>query len=187
MEHVSPVVNFKSLPSEIISDRCRLLPTTLPPMGWLSVRFKLSNWGLKKQTTGSLPTKLSRFLFHYRLTPNATTGIAPAELLLSRKPKSHIDFMTPHSLRDRVQEQQQKQKYQHDQHAKPCTYKQGELVFVQDFCRQTISPWSPGTIVQSCSGQSYKVKLSNDQMVQRQAVTFINAQLAVMMLSRVRN
>ena len=49
--------------------------------------FKL---GMKKQSTGSLQTKLSRFLFHYRLTPNTTTGIAPAELLLNRRPRSHV-------------------------------------------------------------------------------------------------
>ena len=110
--------------------------------------FKL---GMKKQSTGSLQTKLSRFLFHYRLTPNTTTGIAPAELLLNRRPRSHLDFMAPHSLKDRVQ--QQKQKCQHDQ-------EQGDLVFVRDFRRQASSPWSPGTIVQSSSGQSYKVKLS---------------------------
>ena len=35
--------------------------------------FKL---GMKKQTNGTLQTKLSCFLFHYRLTPNATTGVA---------------------------------------------------------------------------------------------------------------
>ena len=42
-------------------------------------------------------------------------------------------------------------------------------MYVQDFRRPASSPWSPGTIVQSCSGQSYKVKLSNGQMVQRHA------------------
>ena len=51
--------------------------------------FKL---GLKKQTTGFLLTKLSHFLYHYRLTPNATTGIVPAELLLNRKRRSHLDL-----------------------------------------------------------------------------------------------
>ena len=45
--------------------------------------FKL---GMKKQTNGTLQTKLSRFLFHYRLTLNATTGVAPAELMLKRQP-----------------------------------------------------------------------------------------------------
>ena len=42
-------------------------------------------------------------------------------------------------------------------------------MIIQDFYRQAISPCSPGTFVQSCSGQSYKVKLSNGQMVQRHA------------------
>ena len=128
--------------------------------------FKL---GMKIQTSGSLQTKLSRFLFHYRLTPNATTGLAPAELLLSRRPRSHLDFMAPHSLKDRVQRQQQKQKSQHDQHAKPRAYEQGDLVLIRDFCRQASSPWSPGTIVQSNGRQSYKVKLSDGQVVQRHA------------------
>ena len=128
--------------------------------------FKL---GMKKQSTGSLQTKLSCFLFHYRLTPNTTTGIAPAELLLNRRPRSHLDFMALYSLKDRVQQQQLKQKCQHDQHAKPHAYEQGDLVFIRDFCRQASSPRSPGTIVQSCSRQSYKVKLSDGQVVQRHA------------------
>ena len=42
--------------------------------------FKL---GLRKQLTSTLQTKLSHFLFHYRLTTNATTDVAPAELLLT--------------------------------------------------------------------------------------------------------
>ena len=36
---------------------------------------------MKKQLSGTIQTKLSRFLFHYRLTPHTTTGVAPAELL----------------------------------------------------------------------------------------------------------
>ena len=45
--------------------------------------FKLD---MKKQTNGTIQTKLSHFLFHYRLTPNATTGVAPAELILKHQP-----------------------------------------------------------------------------------------------------
>ena len=37
---------------------------------------------MKKLTEGTLETKLSHFLFHYRLTPQTTTGQSPAELLL---------------------------------------------------------------------------------------------------------
>jgi len=43
--------------------------------------FKL---GIRKQLAGTLQTKVSFFLFNYRLTPNATTGVA---LLLFRRPK----------------------------------------------------------------------------------------------------
>eukprot|EP00061_Rhincodon_typus_P014529 g41598.t1 len=41
--------------------------------------------GFKKQLIASLDTKLSRFLFDYRTNPQATTGIAPAELLMGRR------------------------------------------------------------------------------------------------------
>ena len=84
--------------------------------------------GIRKQLIDTLQTKLSRFLFHYRLTPNATTGVAPAELLLTRRPTSHLDSVVPHaSLKNRVLQQQQKQKAQHDQHSKSCHFKQGNL------------------------------------------------------------
>ena len=42
--------------------------------------------GIKKQSTGTLQSKLSHFLFHYRLTLYATTGVLQAELLLNRQP-----------------------------------------------------------------------------------------------------
>ena len=42
--------------------------------------------GLKKQQGGTLLDQLSRLLFQYKITPQTTTGIAPAELLLDRSP-----------------------------------------------------------------------------------------------------
>ena len=107
--------------------------------------FKL---GLRKQLTGTLQTKLSRFLFHYRLTPNATTGVAPAELLLTRRPRSHLDCVFP-QLKNRVQQQQQRQKAQHDQHTKPRYFAQGNLVFICNFHRGTTkTTWLPGTVIE---------------------------------------
>ena len=41
--------------------------------------------GMKKMSNKeSLETRVSRFLFKYRITPHSTTGIAPAEMLMSR-------------------------------------------------------------------------------------------------------
>ena len=94
--------------------------------------FKL---GIRKQLTGMLQTKLSCFLFHYRLTPNATTDVAPAELLLTRRPRSHLDFVVSHVQLNKVQLQRQKQKAQHDQHSKSHHFKQGDLEFIHEFHR----------------------------------------------------
>ena len=49
---------------------------------------------LKKAGNGPLETKMSRFLFHYRLTPHST-GISPVELLIGRCPRSHLDQILP--------------------------------------------------------------------------------------------
>ena len=36
----------------------------------------------------SLESKMSTFLFNYRIIPQSTTGLAPAEILLGRQPRS---------------------------------------------------------------------------------------------------
>lgn len=46
--------------------------------------------GLKKMSGATIETNLSRFLFQYRITPQTTTVLAPAEMLLGRKPKSYL-------------------------------------------------------------------------------------------------
>ena len=60
---------------------------------------------MKKHSKGTLQTKLSRFLFHYRLTPNLTTGIAPAELMLMSRPRSHLDCIVP-GMKEKIRQQQ---------------------------------------------------------------------------------
>ena len=59
--------------------------------------------GMKKMATkDSLGTRVSWFLFKYRITPQTTTGIAPAELLLERKPRARLDLIHP-DIREKVQ------------------------------------------------------------------------------------
>ena len=128
--------------------------------------FKL---GMKKQTNGTIQTKLSRFLFHCRLTPNATTGVAPAELMLNRQPRSHLDSIKP-NLKGTVTQQQEKQKNQHDARSRVRTFKPGDLVLVRNFGRgANSSQWLPGVIKGSCTTNSYKIQLNHDHIVQRHA------------------
>ena len=51
--------------------------------------------GLRKNTEGDMGLRLARLLFKYRNTPHTTTGVTPADLLLGRKPRCHIDLLHP--------------------------------------------------------------------------------------------
>ena len=48
--------------------------------------------GLRKVTEGTLNTRLSKVLFTYRTTPQSSTGLSPADLLLHYKPLTRLDF-----------------------------------------------------------------------------------------------
>ena len=50
---------------------------------------------LRKIQGGSLQSRLTQFLFRYRLTPHTTTGYSPAEMLMGRRPRSHLDLLHP--------------------------------------------------------------------------------------------
>ena len=61
--------------------------------------------GLKKETAGTMADCLAKVLFSYRVTPQTTTGISPAELLLGRLPRTRLDLLKPH-LAERVERKQ---------------------------------------------------------------------------------
>ena len=86
--------------------------------------------GIARLCERSLETKLLRFLFKYRITPHATTGRSPAELLLGRQPQSCLDRLHP-DIKNRVQENQARQKYGHDRHSRARVFQAGEQVYVQ--------------------------------------------------------
>ena len=66
-----------------------------------------------KSTEDSIATRVSRFLFTQRHTPHSTTGVPPAELLLGRVPRSHLDLLKP-NVAQRVLNKQFSQKEHHD-------------------------------------------------------------------------
>ena len=52
---------------------------------------------VKKGSLGSIRTRLATTLMAYWLTPQSTTGVSPAELLLGRQPRSRLDLLKPHT------------------------------------------------------------------------------------------
>ena len=53
--------------------------------------------GLRKKSHGTMHSRLATVLFAYRLTPQSTTGLSPSELLLGRRPRSHLDLLKPNT------------------------------------------------------------------------------------------
>ena len=81
--------------------------------------------GLKKVTSGSMNTRLAKVLFSHRITPQTTTGVLPAELLLGTRPRTRLDLLHPNTAK-RVEEKQYQQKQQHDSKVKAREFQGGQ-------------------------------------------------------------
>ena len=118
---------------------------------------------MKKETNGTIDTRVSCFLSQYRTTPHSTTGIALAEMLLGRRPRTHLDLLIP-DLSSKVQQRQQAQKSHHDQKTKERTFQTGDTVSVCNFPGDT---WIQGIIDKPSGPLSYYVKLQDDRVIHR--------------------
>ena len=83
---------------------------------------------------------------------------------MGRNLKSCFDLLKP-NLTTRVEQKQQQQKHNHDTHAVPQKFQEGEEVYIRDF--RPGHTWLPGKIIK-CSGPvSFKVQFNNDQIGHR--------------------
>ena len=121
--------------------------------------------GMKKATPSDIETQLSRFLFHYRITPHSTTGVSPAELLLRRKPRSILNLLQP-DVGHRVRSNQARQKFGHDKHAKARQFMVDDSVFIRNF--STTGPtWLPGTIIETRGPLTFYIQLGDGRVCRR--------------------
>ena len=125
--------------------------------------------GMKRSTTGTLETRVSRFLFHFRNTPHTTTGVTPAEIMMGRQLSSHLSCLIPDTAA-RIATKQQNQKEAHDNRAKKRIFKVGDSVFVRDF--PAGNSWLSGFLVGKCGPLSYTIELE-DHWIIRQHVDHI--------------
>ena len=87
---------------------------------------------LKRTLGANIQERLSKFLFTYRITPQTTTGVPPATLLMGRCLRSRLDRLFP-DLTDRIENQQSKQARQHDRTTPLRTFKIGDRIYSKDF------------------------------------------------------
>lgn len=87
--------------------------------------------GIKKIKGDTLETKVARFLFNYRITPQTTTGLSPAEMLMSRRLRSTLDLLLP-DVKSKIRKKQLKQKEQNDTHSKWRSFSPGDDVYTRN-------------------------------------------------------
>ena len=101
--------------------------------------------GLKRTPGGSLQERLSKFLLTYRITPQSTTGVPPATLLMGRRLRTRLDQLFP-DLSKRIEDRQHKQAQQRNSSHSLRTFSINERVYVKDFSTTPVA-WLPGKIV----------------------------------------
>ena len=130
--------------------------------------------GLKRLKKGSLATRLTRFLFKYRITPHSSTGVSPAELMYGRKLRSPLDLLKPHPTNP-ANNTQNGQEAARDAQATPRSFSAGDCVYVRNYGDGP--RWLPGRVVQTEGSVLYRVQL-NDGRVQRRHIDQLRSRIA---------
>ena len=118
---------------------------------------------VKKQHSGTIETKLARFLFHYRITPHTSTGETPAKLLMGRQLRSHLSLLHP-DLEHKVSTAQERQKQTHDKAAHERQLEPGDPVLARNYTGDR--KWSQGTILEQTGPVSATVQVG-DTVIRR--------------------
>ena len=87
---------------------------------------------IKRMQGGSVESKVTCFLFKYRVTLHSKTGASSVELIFNRHLRTHLDLLRP-NVKDQVMYNQMKQKQHHDTHCKQHQFTVGDTVYVKDF------------------------------------------------------
>lgn len=120
---------------------------------------------MKRMDQGTVETKVSRFLFTYRITPHSSTGVSPAELLMGRRLHSHLDQLRSDVFK-KVEKSQMTQKCHHDKCAKRRSFAVGDSVFVRNYTKSGYK-WLPGIIHTHAGPVSYRIRLQGSDSVIR--------------------
>jgi len=116
-----------------------------------------------KKSKGELPLRMQCFLFNYRLTPHSTTGAAPSELMMGRRPRSKLDLIRP-DVQAVVTTLQERQLKSYNQSTKARHFEDGEEVWIKTHSKnekkrslgKIIKPIGPVTYLVSWNGKEMK-------------------------------
>ncbi len=114
-----------------------------------------------------LESRVLKFLTRYRIMPQSTMGRSPAELLLRRVLKTHLDLLRG-NLESRVNERQQQQSKGHDVSVSLHTFAPGDNVFTHSTALgNSRVTWIPGIVQRVTGPLSYEIDLRDRGIVKR--------------------
>ncbi|KAK3716427.1 hypothetical protein QZH41_008756, partial [Actinostola sp. cb2023] len=135
-----------------------------PPRGCLQKACWRQTFQQHQQHLANLHRKIHDFLLTYRSSPNATTGVTPAKLLLGREVKTRLSLVLPNLASD-VQNKQTKMKEYHDVHAKYREFTPGQTILAKD--HRSTQAWQPATVTERRAPYSYSVELPDGRVWNR--------------------
>lgn len=98
------------------------------------------------RTGDSLTEAVKKFLFDYRTTPHATTGVSPASLLYKRELRTRFSLLRPR-VTERV-EQQQEAQIKNSPRGRKNNFEIGEKVRARDYEKNN-PEWSEAIITEN--------------------------------------
>jgi len=125
-----------------------------------------------KASAGDNSLALQRFLFTYRVTPHATTGQAPCELLQGKKLRTLLDLIRP-DVRSTVSRSQFRQKENYDRKTRQRDFAVGQKVWVKTYGKNA-PKWSSGVITKQLGPVTFLVDVSGEEF-KRHADQILNA------------
>lgn len=121
----------------------------------------------KMDETIPIEFRVLKFLARYRITPQSTTGRSPAELLLRRVPKTHLDLLRG-NVESRVWERQHQQGKDHDVSVSFRAFAPGDKVFTHSTPPGNSRViWIPGVVHRVTGPLSYEIDLRDRGIVKR--------------------
>ena len=115
-----------------------------------------------KKMDGSLESKISKFLFSYRITPQSTTSLAPAEILLGRCPCSRFDLLHP-DIYKKVKDKQDKLSQTNQRAVRKFSI--GDALFARNYSGK--NKWIPVTVIKITGPISYRVQTTSGNVIKR--------------------
>jgi hypothetical protein len=130
---------------------------------------------MKSSSKADLNLSLCNFLLTYRVTPHATTGVSPSEMMMKHKTRTLLDLLRP-NVDAKVRMKQELQQEQFNGKIPVREFHQGQQVWVQSFSKNE-PKWSLGSIVKSMGPVSYQVNVDG-RLIKRHVDHILSAEAA---------